>query len=597
MGRVLLVFRLVMADIRRHPAQAAILLVSIAAATAMLSLGGSLHRATETLYERTRAATAGADVVAYSPGTGRSTIGALRSLENTPGVVAHSGPYRQYYTSLTAHGATGAAVVQVADLTPGPVDRPLLTSGSWVRPGGAVVERGFATALGVHVGDGVTVAGRRVPVVGIAVTASHSVYPWAPGIGPGGGPSDGGGLVWMAERDTRALASSDVPVTSLINLKLRDPATAPALTRQAPAVGPAFADTWVNIRPWQHIAEQDSVMLKGSQPILVVGSWLLGFLSIGGVATLAAGRAAKQTRRVGLLKAAGATPGLIAAVLFAEYLILALVADALGLITARLIEPAIVNPSASLLTTAAGPSGDTIALTTVIALAVAGLTTLGPTVRALRTETVAALADTARRPPHRALTTRVSALLPTPLLLGLRLIARRPGRAFLHACNTAVTLATVTGLVVIYAQPVKGYPGSAMANRLRDAQEHHVIVGVTAALIVLAAINTVTITWTTAQEARHTMAVARTLGATPGQITAGLSTAQLLPTLPGALAGIPMGLVLCLPFSQANTVWPPTWSLLAAALAALPVTAVLTAVPARLAAHHSVARTLTIEAT
>ncbi|MEV3921190.1 FtsX-like permease family protein [Actinomadura coerulea] len=532
MGPALLVFRLVVADVRRHPAQAAILLVSIIAATAALSLGRSMDGATETLYRQTRAATAGPDVVAYSPGTDRAAIGALKSLEDAPGVVAHSGPYRQYYTRLTAHGSTGAAVVQVADLTPGPVDRPLVTSGGWVRPGGVVVERGFATALGVRVGDDVTVAGRSLPIAGIAVTAASAVYPWAPGIGPGGGPSDGGGLVWMAEQDTRALASPDVPVTSLISLKLRDPDTALALTRHDPAVGPAFTDTWVSIRAWQHIAEQDSVMLRDSQPILAVGSWLLGFLAIGGVATLAAGRAAKQTRRVGVLKAAGATPGLVAAVLFAEYLSLALLADALGLIVARLIEPAVVNPSAGLLTTASGPTGDTIALTTVVVL---------------------------------------------------------------HACNTAATLAMFTGLLVIYAQPAKGYPGSSMANDLRNAQEHHVLLGVTAALVALAAVNTVTITWTTAQEARHTMAVARTLGATPGQITAGLSTAQLLPTLPGALAGILLGLLLCLPFSQANTAWPPAWSLLTAALAALPATAALTAVPARLAARRSIARTLSPE--
>ncbi|MGI5205458.1 FtsX-like permease family protein [Spirillospora sp. CA-108201] len=597
MGRILLVLRLVVADIRRHPAQAAILLVSITAATAALSLGGSLRGATETLYRQTRAATAGPDVVAYSPGAGQSTVNTLKSLDRAPGVVAHSGPYRQYHTRLTAHGSTGAAVVQVADMAPGSVDRPLLTSGGWVRPGGAVVERGFATALDVRVGDEVTVAGRTLPVVGIAVTASRSVYPWAPGTGPGGGPDDGGGLVWLAGRDTRALESPDVPVTSFINLKLRDPAAALTFDGHDPAMTPFVAGTWVSIRPWQHIAGQDAVMLRDSQPILVVGSWLLAFLAISGVATLAAGRAAEQTRRVGLLKAAGATPGLIAAVLFAEYLVLALLADALGLIAARLIEPGVVNPSDSLLTTAAGPSGDTIALTTVVALAVAGLTTFGPTMRALRTDTVAALADGARRPRHRALPTRLSALLPTPLLLGLRLVARRPGRAVLHACTTATTLATVTGLLVIYAQPEKGYPGSSMANDLRNAQEHHVILGVTAALIALAAVNTIAVTWTTAQEARHTMAVARALGATPGQITAGLSAAQLLPTLPGALAGIPLGLALCLPFSEANTTWPPAWSLLTAALAALPVTAALTAVPARAASHRPAARTLTTDPT
>ncbi|GLY74935.1 FtsX-like permease family protein [Actinoallomurus iriomotensis] len=597
MGRVLLIFRLVLADVRRHPTQAVILLISITAATAMLGLGGSLHGATQALYQKTRAATAGPDVVAFAPGTGRTAIKTLTSLEHVPGVLTHSGPYREYYTKLTAHGSTGAAVAQVADMTPGPVDRPLVTSGHWIRPGGVVVERGFATALGVHVGDHVTVAGRSLPVVGIAVTAAHAVYPWAPGIGPGGGPSDGGGLIWLNERDTRALESAaDTSVTSFIDLKLRDPGTALAWHRN-PAVTSAIGDRWVNVRAWQLIAEQDSLMLKGSQPILVIGSWLLAFLAIAGVATLAAGRAARQTRRVGLLKAVGATPGLIAAVLLTEYLTLALLADALGLITARLIQPAIINPSAGLITTATGPTGTTIAVTTVVALGVAALTSLGPVVRALRTETVAALADTAHRPQHRAHLTRLSALLPTPLLLGLRLIARRPGRAVLHACDTAATLTTITGLLMIYAQPAKGYPGSSMANHLRDAQEHHVILAVTAALVALAAINTVTITWTTAQDARPTMAIARTLGATPGQITAGLSAAQLLPTLPGALAGIPLGIILCLPFSTANTTWPPAWSLLGAALAALPATAALTAVPARVAAHRSVAHTLSAEAT
>ena len=596
MGRILLIFRLVSADLRRHPAQAAMLLVAITAATATLSLGLSIHGATDALYRHTREATAGPDVVALSPGTARTTITALKSLEQAPGVVAHSGPYRQFHTKLTARGSTAAAVVQVADMTPGPVDRPLVTSGGWVRPGGAVVERGFATALGAGVGDHVTVAGRSLPIVGIAVTAAHAVYPWAPGIGPGGGPSDGGGLVWLAERDTRALASTDPPVTSFIYLKLRDPDTAGAMNPRDPAIAPAFENTWVNFRVWQRIAEQDSVMLRDSQPILVVGSWLLSFLAIAGVAALAAGRAAKQTRRVGLLKAVGATPGLIAVVLLAEYLALALLADALGLTVARLVEPAIINPSASLITTATGPTGGTIVVTTVVALAVAALTTLGPTLRALSTGTISALADTAYRPQHRPLVTRLSALLPTPLLLGLRLIARRPGRAVLYGCNIPTTLIVISALLMIYAQPVRGYPGSSMANVQRAAQERHLLLAVTAVVVALAIVNTIAITWTTALEARPTMAIARTLGATPGQITAGLSTAQLVPTVPGAIAGIPLGIFLCLLFSPGgDVVMPPAWWLLTAVLATLLVTVVLTAIPARIAARESVARTLSAE--
>ena len=596
MGRILLIFRLVLADVRRHPGQAVILLVSITAATTMLSLGMSLHGATETLYRQTRAATAGPDIVVFSPGSDRTATSALTSLEHAPGVVAHSRPYRQFYTTLTAHGVPANVVMQGADATPGPIDRPLVTSGTWVRPGGIVVERGFANALGVHVGDHVTVAGRSLPIVGIAVTAAYTVYPWAQmGVE---GPSDSSGLVWLNEPDTRALASADLSVTSAIYLKLRDPAATQAFVDSHRAsVDPS--QTTTHFFTWQFMVVQNSVMLRDSQPILVIGSWLLCFLAIAGVATLAAGRAAKQTRRVGLLKAVGATPGLIAAVLLAEYLALALLADALGLTAARLAEPAIINPTASLITAATGPTGTTIAVTTVIALAVAALTTLGPTVRALRTETVTALADTAHQPQHRAHLTRISALLPTPLLLGLRLIARRPGRAFLHACNMTATLATITALLMEYAQPVRGYGlgGSSSLTNLKADQGRHMMLAVTAALIILAVINTITITWTTAQEARPTMAIARTLGATPGQITAGLSAAQLLPTLPGALAGIPMGIILCLPFSAANVTWPPVWLLFTAALAALPATAALTAIPARIAARRSVAQTLSAEAT
>jgi putative ABC transport system permease protein len=590
-GQVLLVIRLVLADVRRHPGQAAVLLLSITVATAMLGLGGSLGGATDTLYRQTRDATAGPDVVALSAGDGPDATLALTSLADAPEVADRSGPYRQYYATLTANGSAANVVVQGAPVTPGPVDRPLVTSGSWVRTGGVVVERGFARALGVHVGDSVAVAGRSLPIVGIAVTAAYTVYPWAELTGPDGGPSDYSGLVWLAEPDTRALAA-DHPVTSLLYLKLRDPNGTQA-----------FVDSYrdpmirVNLFTWQFMSTQNSVLLRGSQPILVIGSWLLSFLAIAGVATLAAGRAAKQTRRVGLLKAVGAEPGLIATVLLAEYLTLALLANALGWVVARLVEPAIVNPSGSLLTTATGPAGSTIVFMTVVALAVPALTTLGPTVQALRTETVAALADTAHRPQHQARLTRLSALLPVPLLLGLRLVARRPGRAVLHACSTAATLTACTALLMILAQPSRSYGlGSSALSNLRDDQGRHLLLAVTAALITLAAVNTITSTWATALEARPTIAIARTLGATPGQITAGLSTAQLLPTLPGAVAGIPVGITLCLLLTPGHSTMPPAWWLFAAALAAPLATAALTALPARIAAHRSVARTLSAEA-
>jgi putative ABC transport system permease protein len=333
-------------------------------------------------------------------------------------------------------------------------------------------------------------------------------------------------------------------------------------------------------------------MLKTSQPILVVGSWLLGFLAITGVAALAAGRAAKQTRRVGLLKAVGATPGLVAVVLFAEYLTLALLADALGLAVARLAAPAVSNPTASLISAASGPTRGTIIATTVLALLVAAVSTLGPTVRALRTATVPALAGIAHRPRRRALSTPLSARLPTPLMLGLRLIARRPGRAVLHACGTAATVTMLTAGLTLYVQPSKGY---GTLSNLRDDQARDLLLAVTIALLSLAAVNIITLTWTLAVEARVNMAITRALGATPGQVSAGLSVAQLLPALPGAIAGAPVGIFLYWAFSIGKMITPPIGWVLGAALATLLATTALASVPARLAARRPVAQTLSAD--
>ncbi|MFI9841931.1 FtsX-like permease family protein [Nonomuraea sp. NPDC051941] len=594
MGSIVLIVRLVLADVRRHQVQAVMLLLAVTVATATMALGLSLRGVSDALYVQTRAATAGPDVVVLSGETGPAVTPTLVSLTDAPEVVAHHGPYRIVYANLTTRDSTSSpVVVQGFAEKLGAVNRPLVTSGQWVRSGGTVLERGFATALGVGVGDHVTIAGRSYPVVGIAVTAATSIYPWAAQIGPGGGPSDYSGLAWMTRSDARTLASSqDLPVTTAMDLKLRDPAATEAFidARSVPTLR-------VNFHSWQFTAQQDMVILRNSQPILVVGSWLLSFLAITGVAALAAGRAVEQTRRAGLLKAVGATPGLIAAVLFTEYLALALVGDVLGLVIARLTVPAIASPTASRIGEAVGPGGATVATATVLAVAVAVLSTLRPTLRAMRTATVTALSATAHQPRHRPWLTALSALLPTPLLLGLRLTARRPGRAVLQACSTATTMIAIVALLTLYVQSERGYGlnGSSALPNLRGEHDRRLMLAVAILLIALAVVNTITLTWTTAMDARANMAIARTLGATPGQISAGLSAAQLLPALLGALAGVPLGIGLFGLFSVGNTITPPVSWMLAAALVIVLATAALTAVPARWAARRPVAQTLSAE--
>ena len=59
MGKILLVRRLAARDLRRHKAQAVLLLLAITAATTTLALGLALSGVTNQPYQQTRAATNG----------------------------------------------------------------------------------------------------------------------------------------------------------------------------------------------------------------------------------------------------------------------------------------------------------------------------------------------------------------------------------------------------------------------------------------------------------------------------------------------------------------------------------------------------------
>jgi len=78
----------------------------------------------------------------------------------------------------------------------------------------------------------------------------------------------------------------------------------------------------------------------------------------------------------------------------------------------------------------------------------------------------------------------------------------------------------------------------------RTARADQVLLVVTLLLIALAAVNAVFVSWATVRDSRHASAVIRTAGATVRQVAAGLSSAQVIPALAGAVLGIPGGIEL-----------------------------------------------------
>ena len=628
MGRILLVGRLALRDLRRRPIETALLLLAIMAATTTLTLGLVLHEAASDPYLSTRATTNGPDVVASaSPHPSElpddpdelvldqpAERSGLEELAGAPGVTDHSGPYPVITAELQASGRTSDVQAVGRDAAPASVDQPELIQGSWVSDGGVVVEAAFANALDVRVGDPVTLDGRSFEVVGVAVTAAMPPYPAAScyfpcrvGVPPGeladAEPPQGmvhdPGLVWLTEADVRRLTPDPGSLAFVMNLKLADPDSAQAFVDATQAASRAAP----SLQSWDSILDEATELARDTQILLLIGTWLLGLLAVASLSVLVGGRMADQTRRVGLLKAVGGTPSLVAAVLLAEYVVVAIVAAAAGLAVGSLTAPLLTEPSAGLIGSAGTPSMtmSTVGLVTAVALGVAVVATVVPAVRAARSSTVNALADSARPPRRTGWLIAISAGLPVPLLLALRVAARRPRRVVLGVVGIAITVSGIfVGLVLnafLTTQPPIGGYDAAQVELLRQ-----VLLVVLVILLTLAAVNAVVITWATVLDNRHSSALARALGATPRQVSAALAAAQVLPALVGAVLGVfPGGFAL---FAAINAITggdsdratlPSLWQRLAVVLATVLVVAALTAVPARLGGRRPATETLQAE--
>jgi putative ABC transport system permease protein len=234
------------------------------------------------------------------------------------------------------------------------------------------------------------------------------------------------------------------------------------------------------------------------------------------------------------------------------------------------------------------------------AVTVAVLATVAPAVRGARTSTVRALNDPPRPPRRRARLIAVSARLPVPLLLGLRLVGRRTRRTVLTAASLTIAVAMVVAALTLQHQvavhdQAEATPGLSIGGSIGGRVSHLVLL-LGAILVVLAAVNAIFTAWATVIDSERPTALARALGATPAQVSAGLTVAQLVAALIAACAGIPAGLALYrVAGGHVGRTAPPALTLVLVLPITLFVVAALTAVPARLAARRSVADVLRAE--
>lgn len=543
--------RLAFAGIGRRKVEASLTFLVAVIGAATLAVALSVRAAAEDPWERTFEASRGPDVVATSFG------GEIGALARADGVAAAAGPFAATLTSLRYGGRRYGVVLQARPQAPASIERPLVTAGTWLRPGAVVLERSYARALGARPGERVRVAGASGPVelvvAGAALTTTQQRY-----------PESQPGLAWVLPATLADVQPDAARRTSVLFLRLADRLAADAFVERVrfdyPPESHVVAQSWRDLRA---DALDDT---RVNQVILATFSVLIA-LGIGfALATLIGGRVLAQSGELGVLKATGFTPAQVGSVFLAENLLLGAAGALVGAVVGAALSPAFVATSVELV--GAGPeplfAPLRLALAAVIVLAVVAFFSFVPAWAKARTTTAAVLA-----PPLAAGRSRLHALgsrlgLPATALVGIKDAFSRPGRASLTALSLSLAVAAVVAALAMEATfELANQPSSPTGTGplLRDAAGEPVIpepapadadtarlrplvYGLDAILLAIALVTLLATTLLGVRERARELGILKAIGFTPRQLIGGVAANQLVLAVVALVVGIPLGLAL-----------------------------------------------------
>jgi len=572
-----MLLRLAFAGIRSRLLASALTIVIAAAAVGTIVLALEVRSSGIDPWERTFTEANGAHVLAFVPSQADAVaIGEL------PGVTERSGPTPQV---LAATGPRGNELVQLAGLSRPPVvNTPLPTGGSPRPDGGIVLERSFARALGLEVGDTVEATrwgGDRsieVPVLGTAVVPSQARY-----------PRSKPGLAWVApatlervEPDRSAWRWSEA-------VRLADPSASSAFTARAAATLPPGSDPGsVSFQTWQ--AQRDLALgdAQGTQVIVTMFTVLLLIVAFVVVGILVGARSSEQHRQVGLLKAVGFTPRQVGIVFALESVALGVVAAVLGFALGAILAPRLAAPSAQTLvgspTMAANPWHILIACCVVLPVLFAGAVT--STRRSTRVTAVEAIRTGTLSPPNSRIARAVESVVPLTTELGLNDLFARGRRAVLLAAAIALT-----GAMAVTALSLDATLDAQRASEASDFPDELLLLVYTldTVLLVITATTLVAVALLSVRERIRDYGVLKAIGFTPSQIVSTVISSHAALAVLASLVAIPLGIGLYLALftiasgTSEDAVIAPWWSLTLVPIGTMLVVVAATTLPAWLA--------------
>jgi putative ABC transport system permease protein len=480
-------------------------------------------------------------------------------------------------------------------------------SGRWLESSDEVVfEASFADTLGVDVGDEVVVSGEQPRTVRVVGTAATTMMPSYPERLPG--TIFGGDVLYDAVDPVGDPGWS-------IGLKLQDPARGDSVADQVNEVlssqgagctsqDGGCARTTANVRA---NAFPDRVKDVGTTMRFFAVLMLIAAVML--VVTLLGSRLLGEARELTLWQVAGVTPGRLATLIALEHALLAIVGVLAGAVIARVVAPRIADSAATVFGSVSPTLGasDVVRVGVIAVVCTAVVSAVAGLRAGRRSMAVVARGGSGRVHRSRIVSVTLVALSWTTLVLGLKDVATRRGRAIVTVLTVtlAVTMAVAivalaavkidlndptappeaTTVTELPANPadIEGLPvwpsavSGEVTGRIVDlVTTMQVLLGGVAVVTLLAAAAM------TLQERVRELGTLHALGCTTGQLAGASAVGQGLLGVIGAMLGVPLGLGLYSAIGADSGVDSsiPPGAVGAVALAAATVAAAAAAIPA-----------------
>jgi putative ABC transport system permease protein len=437
--------RVIRAGVTRRRVQTVVVALVVLAAVSACVLGGSLLLAGNAPFERAFGQQRGAHLTATFDAA-KVSAGQLAGTAHSTGVTASAGPFRT--VSITPTGSDGQrlpslTVVGRSDPAGAAVDRANLLSGRWPQRLGEIVlfSDGATRNNAEYPATEFNLTGLpgspKLTVVGLARsvsrTAKGAVTPeQADALASAGAPTGYQMLYRLAATDEAGVAAGKVAIAA----GLPDGALTGSLS-------------WLTTR--QSAIGQTVLLIPALLAFGVLGL-VMAVLIVGNVV---AGSVSAGTRRIGILKALGATPGQVVVAHLAQALIPAALGAVLGVVAGNLLViPVLADTNGIYGTDDSGVAPWLDAVVLVGVLLVVAATAMAASARAGRLRTVEVLAaGHTPRPGRGRWAARLAGRLPLPrpVTVGVAHPFARPVRSLsvvvaiafgVAAAGVAVGLAT-----------------------------------------------------------------------------------------------------------------------------------------------------------